>query len=91
MARMVRSGQFTLKSLFIATVFFAAACAAARHVTTVNANGSRAIAFASIPVALCGAFGILVGRLGRWLVYGVGISIAIILLIVVALVLPQPS
>jgi hypothetical protein len=88
---MITGRQFSLRRLLVATVLIAMACSAARFVTTVNANGSRAIAFLSIAVALCGAFGILLGRLGRWLVYGIGIAIAIVLLILVALVLPQPG
>jgi hypothetical protein len=81
---MIAGRQFSLRSLLIATAFLAASCAAGRYFLTTDrggsAAGSRAIAFLSIPLALCGAFGVVRGRLWKWLVIGVAIDVAIIAL-----------
>jgi hypothetical protein len=77
------ANQFSLRSLFIATAFVAFACAAARLFIT--AVGLDLFALMAIPILLCGAFGVLRGRLRFWLGYGVAIDVAVMGLILLSL------
>ncbi len=81
---MLRPGQFTLKALFIATAFFAAACALVQFVR-VTGGLTGLLASLSVPVLVCGAVGVLRGRILFWISYGVLIALGL-LLVVMALV-----
>ena len=80
---MLRRGQFSLRSLLVAMALVASACAAARYYATtwyaLKGDDHRGIAFFSIPIALCGAIGVLRGRLLTWLVIGALIDVAFLL------------
>ena len=84
---MLRRGQFTLASLFVATAFIALACAATRYAVAGAEPMGKLYALASIPVLLCGAFGAFRGRLRLWLAYGVGIDVAVVGFILLSLLI----
>jgi hypothetical protein len=73
---MISGRQFSLRSLIVATAFIALACAAARLFIT--AVGLDLFAPMAIPILLCGAFGVLRGRLAAWFGYGIAIDIALL-------------
>jgi hypothetical protein len=75
--------QFSLGSLLTAVVFVACASAAGRFVALNDRNPLPIVApivflcFVSIPMLLCGAIGVLRGRLTFWLVYGIVLDFAL--------------
>jgi Phage integrase family len=52
---MLRDGQFTLRSLLIATAFIAAACALVRYVVTSDEATGQLLALLPVPILICGA------------------------------------
>jgi hypothetical protein len=78
-----RPWQFSLGALFIAVLFAALTCAAARFVmltvddASVNPM-SQLMAFFAIPVLFCGGIGVLRSRLMFWLGYGVALDLLMI-------------
>jgi hypothetical protein len=84
-----RPWQFSLGALLVAVVFMALASAAAKYFVVAADRSSadpmgQLLAFFSIPVFLCGGVGVLRGRLGQWLWYGVGIDVVTLGLILLA-------
>ena len=75
---MLRDGQFTLRSLLIATAFIAAACAAVRYVATSDEPTGQLLALLPVPILIGGAAGAICGRVKAGL--GIGIAIAFVLL-----------
>ncbi len=71
MAVMLRPGQFTSKSLFIATALIAAVCALCRY----GDSDDRPIGFFAatllVPMLVAGAAGVLIGRLKAWICVGI--------------------
>ena len=57
MAAMVRAGQFTLKSLLVATAILAADFFAAQYIVPPNDLTGRLIAVLIVPLFVCGAVG----------------------------------
>jgi hypothetical protein len=80
---MIPGRQFRLRSLLVATALIALACAAARYFATTHyalrVAEYRELAFFSIPVILCGAVGVLRGRLLTWLIIGAAIDVGILI------------
>ncbi len=83
--------QFSLGSLLIAVVFVALACAAGKFVVSMDHHAtplveiSGILSLFGIPIALCGAVGVLRGHLKAWLAYGAMIDLV---LVVTGLLLP---
>jgi hypothetical protein len=69
--------QFSLRSLFAATALIACACAAVKYIVQPSDPMGGVIAWFSIPVFLCGAIGVLRGRLRFWLGYGIAIDLLV--------------
>lgn len=81
MAFMLRPGQFTLKSLLVATAFIAAAAALVQFIRTTTYVEKQFEAGLLVPVLLCGAIGVLRGgRLLSWLGYGLLLDIPLLLI-----------
>ena len=72
--------RWSLASVFSATALVAVAAWAGKYAVSGGDWMGRNYAILAIPVLLCGAFGSVRGRLGRWLVYGASIDIAVMLL-----------
>ena len=74
--------QFSLGSLMAAVAFVASACAAGKYLMGVTDDRpaspldylSRFLMLFAIPVLLCGAIGVLRGKLKFWLAYGVMVA-----------------
>jgi hypothetical protein len=75
---MLRDGQFTLRSLFVATAFIALACAAVRYVVTTAGSTGQVLGALSVPILICGAVGVIYGRVKAGLGIGVAISFALL-------------
>jgi hypothetical protein len=69
--------QFSLKAAFVATAFVAVAAWSVRMAF----KWPEPLLLVAVPILLCGAFGVLRGRVGLWLLYGVSIVVALIALI----------
>jgi hypothetical protein len=74
---MLAKGQFTLRALFVATAFIAAACALVRFIATTNEPAGQFEVALLVPILICGAVGTLRGRVQRWLAYGVMVECAL--------------
>lgn len=80
MPSMLRPGQFSLKSLFIATAFVAVGCVVVRFIATTNLTMDQLefVLVASIPI--CGIVGALRGQVRPWLRNGVAIYLLLLIL-----------
>ncbi len=64
---MIAGRQFSLRSLFVATAFLAAACAVVRLGVSGARPDGQGFALLLVPVLLSGAIGALRGRVIEWL------------------------
>ncbi len=82
---MIRSRQFSLRSLLVATALIAVACAAGRYYVVTNystkAADYRVLAVISIPIAISGAIGVLRGRLLNWVIIGALIDLGVLIVV----------
>jgi hypothetical protein len=72
--RMLAKGQFTLKSLFVATAFVAVAAALVQFTRATREPEKQFEAALLVPILNCGAIGVVRGRLMAWLSYGVAVD-----------------
>jgi hypothetical protein len=68
---MVRAGKFTLKSVFVATAFVAAACGLVRFSVMTDERVWRLLAALTVPILVCGAVSVIRGQFWAWFGYGV--------------------
>jgi hypothetical protein len=66
-------GQFTHRSLFVATALVALACASA---FCPRYPAERAFSWPAVSVLLGGAVGVLYSRPQEWMLYGVGVEVS---------------
>lgn len=83
-----RPWQFSLGSLLLAVVFLALACAAGKYFIDLNGDLEappdrmrEALSLFAVPILLCAAIGTLFGYLTDWLVLGIVLSFAVLLLL----------
>jgi hypothetical protein len=81
MVGMLAKGQFTLRALFVATSFIALACAAVRYILTTDEPTGQLLASLPVPILVCGAVGVICGRLRAWLSVGIFIAFVLIWLV----------
>jgi hypothetical protein len=77
--------QFSLKAMFIATALVAVACFAAKLVVVSYSPMDRQIGALAIPVLIGAAVGTLTGRVASWVLCGVAVDLALIVLVVISL------
>jgi hypothetical protein len=75
---MLRDGQFTLRSLFVATALIALACAAVRYVVTTGGSTGQVLGALLVPILICGAVGVIFGRVKAGLSIGIAIAFALL-------------
>jgi hypothetical protein len=76
----LKPGQFTLKALFGATAFVAAAAALVQFIRTTPVPFIQFEAAFLVPVLLCAAVGTLRGLVWRWVSYGCVFDLGLMLL-----------
>ncbi len=78
----LRPGQFGLGSLLVAVAFVALACAAAKRLVDLNGSPFQAtpglLAALFVPIFVCGAIGVLRGKVRFWLTYGLAVDLAVV-------------
>lgn len=73
--------QFTLRAMFVATAFVAAASAAAKYAVAGNDPYAQFVAILAFPVFVGSAVGTLAGQMWRWIRAGIWADLALIGLI----------
>jgi hypothetical protein len=86
---MLAKGQFTLRALFVATAFIALACAAVRFIVSINEPMGQLLAALPIPILICGAVGVLRGRLRFWVSFGIVIDCVVLGFVLLAKLAPS--
>jgi hypothetical protein len=74
---MLARRQFSLRSLFGATVWLAIASASVRYVAASNEPVVRACALLILSIAVCGTVGAFRGRAAEWVYYGAGAGLVL--------------
>jgi hypothetical protein len=81
-SRVLRPGQFTLGTLLIAVTFVGLACAAAKRLVDLNGSPFQAtpqlIVALFLPIFVCGATGVLRGKVRFWLSYGLAVDLFVV-------------
>jgi hypothetical protein len=79
--------RFTLRAMFVATAFVAAASAAAKYAVASGVPQVQMIALFSFPILIGCAVGTLTGQMWRWIRAGIWANIVLIGLIVLQMMM----